>query len=93
MLRKTVSFPTQTRRISLKELNVKFKFTENKRFDFGEADEIELWILGQEFTERFNVEGEFDKNRGRALMFGMKLQEIGSEIQRRAEANRFEETT
>ena len=71
----------------MKELNIKFKFTENKRFDFGEADEIELWILGQEFTEIFGVDrhSKFDRDRERARLFGMKLQEMGLNIQRQAE--------
>ena len=74
-------------RTILKGLNVKFKFTENKRFDFGEADEIELWILGQEFTEIFGVDihSKLDRDRERARLFGMKLQEIGLMIQRQAE--------
>ena len=71
----------------MKKLNVKFKFTEDKRTDFGEVDEISLWILGQEFREWIEVDrhSKLDRNRERARLFGMKLQEIGLNIQRQAD--------
>ena len=74
------------------KLDIEFRFTEQKRIDFGVVDEVSVKILGQEFRELYQVDKRFaDKigkpewDRERARLFGMKLQEIGLGIQRQAE--------
>ena len=74
-------------------MDVNFKFTENKRFEFGEADEISLEILGQEFKEIFQIDKRsiLGYDRERARLFGMRLQEIGLMIQTQAEKGKTQD--
>jgi hypothetical protein len=68
-------------------LKVEFKCRENVDSHLGIHDEIYLKILGQEFIEHFSVDKHsiLKYDRERARLFGMKLQEIGLQIQRQAE--------
>jgi len=75
-------------------MDVKFKFTRHNLF----GERIHIEVLGQIFSETFEPDkdsaqlvGTYEFEREKARLFGMKLQEIGLQIQRQSELGKTQD--